>query len=233
MREINLAQSAAKRKLLESAELLFAERGFEAVSVREIIRHAETNVAAINYHFGSRDSLIGLVVSRYLTPVNEERLARLETLERKWSGKAVPVEEVIDAMVRPLVGVVRKAALPERLCARLLGLIFALRGENLPAAIEEQARQVSERFTRMLGKSLVTVTPEELVWRQHFVTGALIHLLVNQDVLEQLSHGVSGAPAMEATLSRFIRFATAGLREGVEADPAAVVKKGPQAMFDF
>ena len=232
MRDLTVPQSEAKRRLLDSAELLFAERGFEVVSVRDITQHAKANVAAINYHFGTREGLIALVVARYLTPVNEERLARLESLERKWSGKMVPVEEVIDALVRPLVGAGRKSELSERLYCRLLGRIFALPGEGLPAVIEEQARHLSERFTRVLGKSLVTVSPEELVWRSHFVVGAMIHMLLHQDMVQRLSNGAAGAPTLEATLGRFVRFAAAGLREGVEPQEA-VAKKGPQAMFDF
>lgn len=231
MREINLSQSESKRRLLDAAELLFAEHGFEAVSVRDITQHAKANVAAINYHFGTRDGLIALIVTRYLTPVNEERLARLDALERKGPGKAVPVEEIINAFVRPLVGIVRKSDLSERQYCKLLGRIFAMQGEGLPQAMENPMRQLSERFARALGKALPAVTPEDLVWRMHFVVGALIHMLMNEEMLQRLTGGVAGSPTMEATLGRFIRFAAAGLREGVESEPA--VKKGPQAMFDF
>jgi AcrR family transcriptional regulator len=231
MREINLAQSESKRRLLDAAELLFAERGFEAVSVRDITQHAKANVAAINYHFGTRDGLIALIVTRYLTPVNEERLARLDVLERKGPGKALPVEEIINAFVRPLVGIVRKSDLSEHQYCKLLGRIFAMQGAGLPQAMEDPMRQLSERFTRALGKALPAVAPEDLVWRMHFVVGALIHMLMNEEMLQRLTSGASGAPTMEATLGRFIRFAAAGLREGMESEPA--VKKGPQAMFDF
>lgn len=231
MREINLPQSESKRRLVAAAEQLFADRGFEVVSVRDITQQATANVAAINYHFGTRDGLIALVVTRYLAPVQEERLARLETLERKWSGKAVPVEEIIDAFVRPLIGIARKSELSESQYCKLLGRIFALQGLELPQAMEDQARGTSERFARALSKSLPAVTPEELLWRSHFVVGALIHMLMNQETLQRLTGGASGSPTMEATVSRFIRFATAGLRDGVELEPA--VKKGPQATFDF
>jgi hypothetical protein len=61
----------------------------------------------------------------------------------------------------------------------------------------------------------------------------MIHMLTHQDLLQRVSGGVSGAPTMEATIGRFIRFAAAGLREGTEQAAAEPVKKGPQAMFDF
>lgn len=221
--------SEAKQRLLDAAESLLAERGFEVVSVRDITQLAKANVAAINYHFGTREGLIAWVVARYLPPVSDERLARLEILERKGgAGKAAPVEEILDALVRPLVASVRKSGLPERLACLLLGRIFAMPGAGLSPAMEEQRRAVNERFTRALGKSLPAVAPEELVGRMLLVVGALIHLLMHQELLQQLT---DAAPTLEATLSRFIRFAAAGLRDGVA--PETTVKKGPQAVFDF
>lgn len=232
MREIKFPQSESKRRLLDAAEQLFAERGFEAVSVRDVTQMAKANVAAVNYHFGSRDGLIAVVVTRYITPVNEERLARLEALERKWPGKAIPVEEIIDAFVRPLAGIVRKSELSERLFCKLMGRIFAMQGVGFPPVVEEQIRVLSDRFTRALAKSLPGVSSEDLIWRTHFLVGAMIHMLLNQEMLQRMTQGAAGNPTMEATLVRFIRFAAAGLREGMEAvEPVA--KKGPQAMFDF
>ena len=81
MRDFTIPESGAKRKLLDAAELLFAEKGFEAVSVRDITQLAKTNIAAVNYHFGSRDHLLTLVMMRYMTPVTEERLVRLDFVE--------------------------------------------------------------------------------------------------------------------------------------------------------
>lgn len=231
MRDLKFPQSESKRRLLEAAEQLFAERGFEAVSVRDVTKLSKANVAAINYHFGSRDGLIALVVTLCITPVNEERLLRLETLEKKWSGKNVPLEEVIEAYVRPLLGAARKTGLSERLFCRLLGWIFSMPLESLPQAMEDQIRNASDRFTRALVKSLPSVSTEDLAWRFHFVNGSMIHMLLHQEMLQQLSNGASGNPTMEALLGRFIRFAAAGLREGVEPEPVA--KKGPQATFDF
>jgi AcrR family transcriptional regulator len=226
MREIKFPESGPKRHLLDAAERLFALKGFEAVSVRDITREAGVNVAAVNYHFGSRDFIVNMVISRHFKPINEERLARVEALEKKWSGKAAPVEEIIEALARPLIGAVRKSGLQEPVACELLGRILALRGEGFPEELERQTQTVINRFMRILGKALPSVSAEELVWRMHFVTGGMIQMLMGRAGVES-----SGAPAIDATLGRFIRFAAAGLREGVEVEAAA--KKGPQSTFDF
>jgi AcrR family transcriptional regulator len=214
MREMTIPESGSKRKLLDAAELLFAEKGFEAVSVRDITQLAKANVAAVNYHFGSRDNLLALVMMRYMTPVTEERIVRLDDLEQEWRGKPVPLEELIEAMVRPLVGQVKKSDLAERLFYKLTGRICAEQGNGLPPQIEDQFRQVGDRFSKAIAKSLPSVPVEELAWRIHFLIGAMIHMLTHQELLQRVTSGASGAPTMEVTLARFIKFAAAGLREG-------------------
>ena len=223
MREMKVPESGSKRKLLDVAEQLLAANGFEAVSVRDITQAAKANVAAINYHFGSRDGLLSLVMHHHVLPLNEERLARLETIDRKGAGKSAALEEIIDAWVRPLVNPTRHSALSEQSFHRLVGRIFSLQTKDLPAAIEDSMQQVVDRFTRSFSKALPTVVTDELNARLHFMTGGLIHLLLNPPL--------PPSSTFEATLSRFIRFAAAGLREGTEAELTA--KKGPQATFDF
>lgn len=231
MRKILLPETGPKRKLFDAAEQLFADRGFEAVSVRDITQAAKANVAAVNYHFGSREGLVTLVMTRYLMPVNEERLVRLDSLESKWTGKTLPLEEVIDAFVRPLVSQVRESELSEQLFYKLMGRIFAQRADGLPGPIEDQLRHVIGRFTRSFEKSLPTVAVEDLIWRIHFMTGGMIHMLTHQDVLQRLAGGASGSPTMEASLGRFIRFAAVGLREGTGAE--ILQPQEPQGVFDF
>jgi AcrR family transcriptional regulator len=231
MREEKIAGSKSKQRLLEAAEKLFALRGFDAVSVRDITLQAKANVSAVNYHFGDRESLAELVITRHVEPVLEERLARLENVEKKWSGKQLPLEEVLDALARPLTSVNRKSALGGRAYHELLGRVFSLRPEQYPEALAQKLQLVTGRFLRALGKCLPTVPTEELVWRMHFVTGALIQMLLFEELPHKPSAADASSSGMEATIGRFIRFAAAGLREGVEAEP--VPSKGPQATFDF
>jgi AcrR family transcriptional regulator len=197
-----------------------------------VTQAAKANVAAVNYHFGSREGMMGVVVVRQLLPIYQERLTRLEILEKKWGSKAIPLEELMDAYLRPVLGAVSKSELSDRAFSRLVGRMLALEVDVLPAGVGEVLKDLTARFLKVLGKALPTVPKDELSWRLHFVTGGLVHLLVQQDDLSRVSGGASGEPTMEVVTSRFIRFAVVGMREGVEAS-APAVKKGPQVMFDF
>ena len=88
-----------KERLLDAAETLFGDRGVAAVSVRDITAAAGANIAAVNYHFGSKDGLLQAVINRRMEPLNAERLRLLDLVESA-AGDAPPtVEGVLHAFV--------------------------------------------------------------------------------------------------------------------------------------
>jgi len=224
---------ATKQRLIEAAEALFADEGFDRVSVRDITTKAAANVAAVNYHFGSREGLVAVVMARYINPVNEERLARLEALERRAMGKPLAIEETLDAFIRPFVTQVRRSELSEKLFFKLMGRMFGQQECELPPVVENLFTTMSSRFQKAFAKSLPGLSSEEIWWRMHLMSGAMIHTMSHLDTVQRLSGGESGNPTVEQTLSRFIRFTAAGMRQGAEesADPSK--PQGPQVEFPF
>ncbi len=231
MNQTIVPNSGPKLRLVEAAERLFAENGFEAVSVRDITKEAGANVAAVNYHFGSRDGLVVAVMSRYLTPVNQERLARLDKAEKNASNRPL-LQEILSAYVEPLVEHVGRSELSEKLYCKLVGRIFGEQAVALPGEIEYQTKNMIERFTRALSKALPELSAEELIWRLHFIAGGLIHLLTHTEFLYRVAGSACGTPTMEQTIARFIDFSVEGLRNGLN-DNETTEKKIPQAQFDF
>jgi len=224
---------ATKQRLIEAAEELFADEGFDRVSVRDITTKAGANVAAVNYHFGSREGLIAVVLTRYLNPVNEERLARLDALERRAAGKPVPIEEILDAFIRPFATQVRRSELSEKIFFKLMGRMFG-HGCDMPPVVEQLFINMSTRFFKALGKSLPGLPVDDIWWRIHLMSGAMIHTMAHGEKLQRMSGGDAGNPTMEQTLSRFIRFASAGMRQGSEEAVSDESKpQGPQVEFPF
>lgn len=226
---------ATRQRLLEAAELLFSEEGFDAVSVRDITEKAGANVAAVNYHFNSREHLVELVMERYINPVNDERLARLDALEKKSGGKGLPLEEILDAFVRPFATQVRKSELSEKMFYKLMGRCLGDRGGVMPRSVEQGFQLMLMRFRKAFEKALPELDTEELLWRVHFTVGAMIHSMAHAETFNRLTQGDSGVPPMEKTLSRFIRFSAAGLRQGMDQELHAEQPraKGPQEEFLF
>ncbi len=224
---------ATKQRLIDAAEALFADEGFDRVSVRDITTRAAANVAAVNYHFGSREGLVAVVMARYINPVNEERLARLDALERRAAGKPLAVEEILDAFIRPFATQVRRSELSEKLFFKLMGRMFGQQGCELPPVVESLFVSMAGRFQRALSKSLPGLAADEIWWRMHLMSGAMIHTMAHSDIVQRLSGGEAGNPTVEQTLSRFIRFAAAGMRHGIEESADDSKPKGPQVEFPF
>lgn len=206
-----------KLRLIEAAETLFADQGFDTVSVRDITTAAKANVAAVNYHFGSREGIVNATLARYLAPTNSERLLRLDQAEATHGNKPLPLELIVDAFTRPLANHPRHSGRGEAAFMKLLGRSLAHPLESLPPALEAQAITLFSRFLHALVKAIPSVPADDLAWRLHFVSGAMHHMLIHAADLHQLTAGTSGKPATDALLSRFSRFsrfALASLGDG-------------------
>ena len=212
MREMKLPDSGPKRKLFDAATRLFAERGFDLVSVREICAAGGANIAAVNYHFGSRDELVAWVMTSHLAPVLEARAARLDSLE-KAGGKGVALEAILEALVQPIVLSAQQSELHDLLFFKLIGMIFQQNPENLPSELRAQLALNTERFKRAFASIVPSLSADELAWRLQFTLGALSDLLVRVDGAQAESAG-----SMDRVLERFVRYAAAGMRGGVAAE---------------
>src|SRR4051794_8087396 len=99
--------SATKERILDTAEALFMEHGFEATSLRAITSAAGVNLAAVNYHFGTKEELFQSVLTRRLDPMNQERVALLTELERAVAPQPVACEKILSAMFIPALKLAR------------------------------------------------------------------------------------------------------------------------------
>src|SRR5512142_2236986 len=102
-----VADAGTKVRILDAAEQLFMEHGFEATSLRQLTSAAGVNLAAVNYHFGTKEELFQAVLTRRLDPMNQERIERLERLEREAGGKPITCEKILFAMLIPALRIAR------------------------------------------------------------------------------------------------------------------------------
>src|SRR6185503_3790882 len=112
-------QHETRTRILDAAEELFMLHGFEGTSMRLLTSRAGVNLAAVNYHFGSKDALIEALFRRKLDPMNTARLAELERLESE--GRPLAPEAIIRAFVGPSLRHMEDAKGGGRNFIRLLG----------------------------------------------------------------------------------------------------------------
>ena len=147
------SSSDTKTALLDAAERLFSKVGIPESSLRAITSEAEVNLAAVNYHFGSKDGLVRAVFARRLAPLNQERLASLERAVERGQGVA-DLRDLLQAFVRPAVAMMKSHDPGDREFVKLLGrTLFEPSGE-LRSRLIEEFREVRDRFTQELGRAL-------------------------------------------------------------------------------
>lgn len=198
-----------KQRILNAAEKLFAEHGLAATSLRAITAEAGVNLASVNYHFRSKEELIRAVYRRRLEPINERRLAMLDTAEREAAPHAAALDKILDALLGPILEA--KAADDGGGVVILLGRVYAEPGGIASQMVREQMTEVAERFSRALQRTLPKMPRPELAWRMHFVIGALAHTMVAGKLLEFISGGRCSTDDIESTRRHLIAFALAGL----------------------
>jgi AcrR family transcriptional regulator len=203
-------QHETRTRILDAAEELFMQLGFEGTSMRQLTARASVNLAAVNYHFGSKDALIEAVFRRRLDPMNAARIAALEELEKE--GRAVAPEEIIRAFVGPSLRMIEDARGGGRNFIRLLGRTYTDPAKDIRALIGKMYAPAMERYKRALQRALPQMPSDELVWRMHFMFGTLAYTLAATDTV-QLIAGCKPEDRYDSRLleERLTAFLAAGL----------------------
>ena len=206
------AVAATKDRLLDVAETLFMEHGFEATSLRAITAAAGVNLASVNYHFGSKEELFEAVLTRRLDPMNQRRLALLAELESA-GGEPIACEKILSALFVPALELARDPRRGGANFLRLLGRAYADPAPFIRHFLSEQYAPMIARFKAAFGRALPRLPKRELSWRLHFIMGALSYTLAGTDALKLIAEitATDGASDDELLLRRLAPFLLAGL----------------------
>jgi AcrR family transcriptional regulator len=190
-----------KARILDAAEKLFGEKGFDATSLRDITTEAEVNLAAVNYHFHSKDSLIDAVIARRVEPINRKRRDMLAA-----AGANPTVEQILIAFVSPLVELDISAMAP--LISRLLATPDPFRFQ----LFQKHMGPVALQFMAALVEALPNLNETEVMWRLTFMAGAMVHLLARSGHIQELTGGKCDPTDRPAVLAKLVTFCAAGFR---------------------
>ena len=197
-----------KDRILGAAEELFAQHGFSGTSLRQVTSRADVNIAAVNYHFGSKDALIEAVFRRRLDPMNLARMAALDELE----ARAPAPEAIIRAFIGPSLRMIEDAKGGGRNFIRLLGRTYTEPAKTVRALIGQMYAPTMQRYKSALERALPHMPRDELVWRMHFMFGTLAYTLAATDTV-QLIAGCKPEDRHDARLleDRLTAFLASGL----------------------
>jgi len=186
-----------KTRILNAAEKLFGLNGFDATSLRDITAEAQVNLAAVNYHFQSKESLLDAIIERRLGPANQRRIEMLEA-----AGASPSLEQIVNAFLSPLLMMEVLSAGP------FVGRVFSNPTLFVERVYKRHLIDLVQRFSDAIGAALPELPPEERFWRLQFMAGSMTHMLALSGVLPLMS----GQPFdRTAVMARLVAFLAAGL----------------------
>ncbi|WP_296223877.1 TetR/AcrR family transcriptional regulator [Ralstonia sp. UBA689] len=189
-----------KGRILEATELLFIEFGYEAMSLRQITARAKVNLAAVNYHFGSKEALMQSVLGRRLDPLNTRRLALLTACEERWTKEQLTCDHVLGALFVPALQMARNPDTGGPAFLRLMGRVYSDTSPFVQSYLLGHYAPVFDRFFEAFSRALPHLPRAELGWRLHFALKALAGVLAGDDLNNLVPLFTQGKPMNDASL---------------------------------
>lgn len=210
-------QPDTRERILDAAERLFMESGYEGTSMRMITGEAEVNLAAVNYHFGSKEALLREVFRRRLNWLNRERLLALDALEAQAHGEPLKPSSILEAFFGTLLKMGATESLGGMTFLRLLGRTLTEPADFIRTFFAGEYAEVTERYKRALFRALPEVPPEEIIWRFHLMLGAMSYAIAGTDALQvvtgcEIDMNHDGPDAARQLEARVMPFLLGGLR---------------------
>jgi AcrR family transcriptional regulator len=202
-------QFSTKERILDAAETLFAQYGFGGTSLRQVTSQADVNIAAVNYHFGSKENLVNEVFRRRMDEMSARRLALLEIEVKKGSHD---LEAVLAAFVEPALAMAQDRH-GGGAFIRVIARAYAEKNEGLRRFLSEQYGHVLREFAKAISDCIPTLSKEELYWRLDFLSGALTYAMADFGTIKRPG-GVAETDHRNRAAHELIRFAAAGFKAG-------------------
>jgi AcrR family transcriptional regulator len=213
-----------RSRILDAAEELFMAHGFEATTMRMITATAHANLAAVNYHFGSKEALVEEVFRRRLGVLNSRLIAVLDRLEAEVGDGVVRPHQIVEAFFGEALRMAADCEHGGSVFMRLLGRTLTEPNEFVRGFLVREYAQAVSRYKTALFKALPDVPRDEIVWRLHFMLGATSHAISGSDALNLLGEGTLNSSDPNTLYARLMSFLLGGLRAPLPETTAAGTK---------
>lgn len=208
-----MAQSETVDRILDAAEELFAERGFSETSLRMITGHARVNLAAVNYHFGSKKALIQAVFARFLTPFSLALEAAMDQLEAKAAPNHPALESLLKVLTHTAIAMPRQNERSIAIYMRLQGLAYTQSQGHLRKFLEQEYSRTFGRFMGLLKEATPQLSAVDRYWRIQFMLGATAFTMSSSEALSDILKNKLGVETqVEEIVARLVPFLSSGMQ---------------------
>ena len=200
-----------RSEIVRAAEQLFAEKGFRAMTLRDVTRKACVNLAAVNYHFGSKRQLMLAVIRNRFEPINLERLKQLDALIVTHAPDPIPVDAIFGALFRPLFESAN--AENDQALMQMIGRAITEPADFIRTIHKEFFTELSLRFMTELQRSCPHLSVATQQYRFFMAISTMIGAIIEQVLLQELSDGTLDTTDLETIADELVAFTVAGFTQ--------------------
>ncbi len=197
-------------RILDVAEELFGRVGYGGATTRAIASRARVNVGQLHYYFESKRAIFEAVVARHGTEVTERRRQLLLEAEARYPRGIVPLDVLVDALVRPLLMAEPRAG-GRRSSMQMHARLFTDPDDTASMVRADIYDETNALYVAAIRRALPKVPAKTLYWRYYFMMGAYVWTLLQPGRLEAISQGSCDPADMEAAIREIVPFVCAGL----------------------
>lgn len=197
-------------RILDVAEELFGRVGYGGATTRAIASRARVNVGQLHYYFESKRAIFEAVVARHGKEVTERRRQLLLEAEARYPRRIVPLEVLVDALVRPLLMAEPRAG-GRRTSMQMHARLFTDPDDTASMVRADIYDETNALYVAAIRRALPKIPPKTLYWRYYFMMGAYVWTLLQPGRLEAISRGSCDPADMEAAIREIVPFVCAGL----------------------
>jgi len=183
----NTKTSDTKSNILDAAEVLFAEHGYSQTSLRIITTVANVNLAAVNYHFGSKKALIQSVIDRYFDVFTGELATQFSLLETQYQKNSITTRELLESLIIPILKMNDHREDGSATFMKLLGHAYTESQGHLKVFLTLKYGNLLTQFSSLFKKANPNVDDREIFWRMHFMLGTFVFALAGHQALSDIA----------------------------------------------
>ncbi len=165
-----------REQIARTAEVLFAREGFSNTSLRQVTDAAGVNIAAVNYHFGSKEGLLVEILDRIIAPLNEERIMLLDELEEAGTPDTV---DLLTAFLLPDLRLIQELRTRDPSLPRFVSRMYSEASELMERTMGRQFAETQVRFYAAFGHAIPSLSADEIAWRLRCVVGIVVYMFAS------------------------------------------------------
>lgn len=209
------SKRSTRRRLIDTTARLFAQHGYNGLTLRSVAKEARANIASVNYHFGSKDCLVLEMLRERIEPINSRRLELLEEAKNRNGNNPPTAYEIFHSLIYPIGEEISRCSKSRWSLAELVARTFT----EPVSFIERMHNRFFSKICKLYHKELTAVFPnanaKEIHWHLHLAVSSMLGALAQHRRLHDFTQGACYEEEVEEMIERLIQFVTHGFVLGI------------------